>query len=652
MKLAWHFSKVNPRFKNREATQGEFFSSDTELRAFVREAVQNSLDARRPGFNGPVSIRIYVSGSEGSLSAESAKRYFRGGWDHFHAEGSGLRDAPGKEDSCPFIAYEDSGTTGLTGDTEQFHEVPGVRNPFYYFFRAEGQSNKLEAGRGRWGLGKFVFPRSSAIRSFFGLTVRYDDQKRLLVGQSILRSHHVDDKSYTPDGWFGEKPEKDEAAAPVEDRQLIDQFEEDFCLERRQDPGLSLVVPFCDLTWTPDAVVESILQDYFYVILRDELVVTIEGGNTQTVLNSSTMAGILSAASETVRQPLKPLFDLTSWILTRQAANSQMNLRAAGVTCQTKWNQKSITSEVFNLIRRSFVDSGRLALRVPVDVQHRSGVLKTTHFDIYLEKAEGSLQKRPVFIRDGIIISDVRSRLIRDLIAIVTIDDPPLTEFLGDAENPAHTEWHEETSHFKGKYVNGAAILRFIRNSVADLCQMLTEAVEDEDPEMLLDVFSVGLASSDSNQKWTVEFASMTSRSSAKSEDGTARLQKLKTKSRHPRSWRLSRKAGGFRLSGRPQPEEINCGIEVLIAYDCRSGSALRKYSITDFQLDHDPITIQAEGVHIEIPEPNRLVVYPERDTFEVLVTGFDPNRDLFLQARTSKSLTRFRAIREALTFE
>jgi hypothetical protein len=234
----------------------------------------------------------------------------------------------------------------------------------------------------------------------------------------------------------------------------------------------------------------------------------------------------------------------------------------------------------------------------------------------------------------------------------VTIDDPPLTEFLGDAENPAHTEWHEETSHFKGKYINGSATLRFIRNSVADLCQMLTEAVEDEDPEMLLDVFSVGLPSTDSNQKWTVEFASMTSRSSTKNADGTERLKKLKTKVRQPRSWRLTRKAGGFRLSGRPQPEEINRGIEVLIAYDRRSGSALRKYSITDFQLDHEPIRIQAEGVHVEIPEPNRLVVYPEQDSFEVVVTGFDPNRDLFLQARTSKSLTKFRAIREALTFE
>ncbi len=208
MKLSWHFSKVNPRFKNREATQGEFFANDTELRAFIREAIQNSLDAKRPGFRGPVAIRIYLSGQKGALPSENAKRYFRGGWDHFHAEGSGLRDVPQREDACSFIAYEDSGTTGLTGDVEQYHEVEGVRNPFYYFFRAEGQSNKLETGRGRWGLGKFVFPRSSRLRSFFGLTVRHDDRRKLLVGQSILRSHHVDGKSYTPDGWFGENPKR------------------------------------------------------------------------------------------------------------------------------------------------------------------------------------------------------------------------------------------------------------------------------------------------------------------------------------------------------------------------------------------------------------------------------------------------------------
>lgn len=44
-----------------------------------------------------------------------------------------------------------------------------------------------------------------------------------------------------------------------------------------------------------------------------------------------------------------------------------------------------------------------------------------------------------MFIRDGIIISDVRSRLIRDVHAIVAVDHPSLTVFSGDAENPAHT---------------------------------------------------------------------------------------------------------------------------------------------------------------------------------------------------------------------
>lgn len=650
MKLAWHFSKVNPRFKNREATQGEFFSNDTELRAFIREAVQNSLDAKRPGQRGPVSIRIFVSGTAGALPAERSKRYFKGGWDHFHAEGSGLRDAPGRDDACPFITYEDSGTTGLTGDVEQFHEIPGVRNPFYYFFRAEGQSNKLETGRGRWGLGKFVFPRSSAIRSFFGLTVRHDDQRRLLVGQSILRSHHIEDKSYTPDGWFGEKPEKDEASAPVEDSDFIDQFEEDFCLERKRDPGLSLVVPFCDQTWTADSVVESVIQDYFYVILRDELVVTIEDRSSQTVLNSRTLSGIVDQAGERIQNEVRPLLNLTQWALSSDATSSPLTLTSITGGALAKWSQKTISADLFSALRRGFQDRGRLALSIPVDVQYRHGTLKASRFEIFLERCEGSLQKRPLFIRDGIIISDVRSRLIRDVHAIVTVDDPPLTEFLGDAENPAHTEWNEESSHFKGKYSHGAATLRFIRNSVADLCQLLTDAVEDEDPELLLDVFSVGTTGTGVN--WPLDFQSMTSRSTKNSESSDQRLKSLKAKPKRPRTWRLTRREGGFRLAGKPRPDELNRGIEILVAYDRRSGSALRKYSVTDFQLDKTPVHIDVHGATIEIPEPNRLIVYPDSDVFDVTVTGFDHNRDLFLQARTSKSENRIRNVREALVFE
>lgn len=648
MKLSWHFSKVNPRFKNREATQGEFFANDTELRAFIREAVQNSLDAKRPGFRGPVSVRIFLSGKKAALKPDDAKRYFKGGWDHFHADGSGLRDAPQREDVCPFIAYEDSGTTGLTGDVEQYHEVTGVRNPFYYFFRAEGQSNKLETGRGRWGLGKFVFPRSSRLRSFFGLTVRHDDQRKLLVGQSILRSHHVDGRSYTPDGWFGEKPEKDEAAAPVEDRDFIEQFESDFGLERGEDPGLSIIVPYCDESWSTDVVIESIVQDYFYVILREELIVTVEDADQTTILNAQSLRQVVTHLSEPMKGLLEPLLDLTTWALECQSNNDfiaiQFAAKATAGKNSSKWTAAAFDQELFSLLRRQFHESKQLTVRIPVDVQRRGQSIKSTRFDVYLHRVEGAMTKKPVFIRDGIIISDVRTRIIRDVYAIVVIDDPPLTEFLGDAENPAHTEWHEESSHFKGKYVNGAVTLRFIRNAVADMCQMLSDAMEEDDPELLLDVFSVGTSSD--RRSWPVEFLS------ASSDDGgeTTRLKSLKAKVRKPRSFRLSRREGGFRIAG--HSESTARGIEVHVAYDRRGGNPLRKFSTTDFQLDRSPIEIVAHGARVEVESPNSMVVYPESDSFDVIVTGFDRNRDLFLQARPGREFVKLGSVRDEMAFE
>ncbi|MBC7967347.1 MAG: hypothetical protein H7Z17_15635, partial [Fuerstia sp.] len=318
MKLAWHFNKVNPRFKNREATQGEFFANDTELRGFVREAVQNSLDAKRARVKGPVRVRIFISGEKAALPPEKSARWFQDGWKHFHAQDSGLKDAPPANEVCRFIAYEDSGTTGLTGDVQQYHEVPGVRNPFYYFFRAEGQSNKTDGGRGRWGLGKFVFPRSSRLRCFFGITVRHDDKQRMLVGQSILRSHHVGGKSFTPDGWFGQKPDRNEASLPVTDQRCIDKFVADFRLKRGHDPGLSLVVPFCDEKWTSASVMEAILQDYFYPILRNDLIVTVEDADSKTVMDSRSLTHIANNCRASVQQLMRPILDLTTWGLQQQ----------------------------------------------------------------------------------------------------------------------------------------------------------------------------------------------------------------------------------------------------------------------------------------------------------------------------------------------
>jgi hypothetical protein len=202
MAPGWHFNERRRGDKNREPIVGEFFATDVirnPAEALVRESVQNTLDAA--GGAGPVRVRFYLSGPEGALPAAAVSRYMKDGWPHFRAERNGLNDQPADGAPCPFLAVEDFWTTGLTGDPEQWQEVPGVKNPFYYFFRAEGQSGKGETDRGRRGVGKTVFPRSSRLNAFFALTVRRDDRRRMLMGGAVLRSHRVGDKHFAPDGY-------------------------------------------------------------------------------------------------------------------------------------------------------------------------------------------------------------------------------------------------------------------------------------------------------------------------------------------------------------------------------------------------------------------------------------------------------------------
>src|SRR5436305_1999742 len=72
------------------------------------------------------------------------------------------------------------------------------------FWRRVSRSHKGGDKDGSWGLGKIVFPASSKIRTFFGFTVRNDDENLtpLLMGQAVLRHHVLKGIEYAPIGLF------------------------------------------------------------------------------------------------------------------------------------------------------------------------------------------------------------------------------------------------------------------------------------------------------------------------------------------------------------------------------------------------------------------------------------------------------------------
>jgi hypothetical protein len=117
----WNFMEQRPGETTREPIQGEFFATEAisnTAAALVREGNQNSLDAGRDGEK--IRVRLYLSGTDGKAAApEKIAPYLDGAWPHYRAKQNGLRDAPSEGERCPFLVFEDFGTSGLAGDPMQ-----------------------------------------------------------------------------------------------------------------------------------------------------------------------------------------------------------------------------------------------------------------------------------------------------------------------------------------------------------------------------------------------------------------------------------------------------------------------------------------------------------------------------------------------------
>jgi hypothetical protein len=621
MTAQWIFQELRPGVKDRQPTQGEFFATDairSEAEALVRETIQNSLDAKMKGAAGPVRVRFHLANGTHALSAKVAHSYFKNGWSHFCAANNGLDDVPNVSDDCPFLVAEDFGTTGLIGDVNQYRHIPDRKNPFYYFFRTEGRSGKSEEDRGRWGIGKYVFPRSSRINAFIALTVRNDDAKRLLMGQTVLKSHTVGTKYFTPDGDYG-LPNGDGLVLPVTDQDSIDQFCQDFKLRRNHEPGLSVVVPWIDEEFTMEALLRSVIEGYFYPIVAEGLVVTVSNGGDDVELNKDTLVSASTLLGEEFASKMLPLLQLATWVRDL-IPTSVVSLAPANPNRPT-WEPSMIPQSLLPELRTKFRSGEKLAIKVPLTIREHNKSPRESFFRIFLLNDSGD-EGEPVFIRDGIIISDVRSHWIAGVRSLVLIDDAPLATLLGDAENPAHTQWQKDREHFRHKYTYGKSYIEFVSHSVSMFVRFLNESDERPDRDLLRDIFSIPKPKEPNAPK---EKSKPRKRNKGEVIRPDPKIEPRK------RRYTLSKVTSGFTITKGQPGASIPNEIIVSVAYDRRRGSALGKYSHVDFKMNEAPIRVEVEGGKITEKQLNRLIVRVVESDFKVTVTGFDENRDLFV---------------------
>lgn len=633
--MGWFYRVKAPDEKVRDPIQGEFFSTEAiknPADALVREAIQNALDATLKNGNGQpkdvLRVRFFLAAGKHALPGQKVAGWFDGTWEHFHAPGNGLREAPKQTEPCPWLVFEDFTTTGLEGDIKQADPMDGVRNSFFYFFRAEGRSGKSGEDRGRWGVGKHVFPRSSRANAFFGLSVRHDDKKRVLMGHSVFKSHRAGGKFYCPDGYFGVK-ESSGLVLPISDDAMLDKFSDEFRIQRTTESGLSVVMPWVDPEITATTLIEAVVRGYFYPILTGALSVTVETPEKAVVIDDSTLDEAALMLDEVESQDVLNLVELAEWASTRKPQDI-LKLAACDPD-RPEWTDNLIPADQLKHLRKTLENGDKVAVRASLTVREKGKAPRPSHFDFFLWK-DGFESGRPAFIREGLIISDVRAPRTRGIRSFVVAEAGPLATLLGDAENPAHTEWQSKGENFRGKYIHGPSFLDFVTKAVANFVHALTSQDQEEDKTLLLDIFSLPPDKAEEEPKQPEK----KKKKKGKETEDDPDPQEPKKK-----RFRVKKSDGGFTVTRGDAGTQPPARLDIKCAYDTRGKNPLNVYRKSldakspDFQIGKGGVSVVAlEGVEIVEIKNNQLRIEVLKQDFQLTVSGFDRNRDLFVNVK------------------
>ncbi len=596
----WHFGEIKKGQPERDPHEAEFFNLNDPPNSLVREVIQNSLDAKLEH-----EEKIKVCFSFGNTSKLDTKDYYEPLIPHLRASKL-IKDEFEIREDIRFISIEDYNTKGLDGAITRIEKNKGN---YYSFWWYEGKSNKTGASAGRWGLGKTVFHASSELKAFWGLTVRSDDSKELLLGKAVMRTHPLKNELYDYYAYFSENN-----MMPIEDQKRLGLFKEAFQIERDNEPGLSIVIPLPVEEITPDTIVKAVVIQYFYPIIKDRLEVSVKNEDCVTNINQTNLRNLVNQLCWDDTEWSKRNVDKLMEFLENAATSPEDNIIHLKKPVERIKMGSNLLPGNIETFSKKYVSGEFLAFRLPIQVTDSYNSTSESQFDVYLQRDDELNRADEFYIRSGITITDsemkqLRSRPVR---ALLSAQDLSVSRFLGDAETPAHTFWNERTEDFKGKYENAVSTLRYIKTSMRELVNLLDIPPEGKQLDLLKDIFFIE------------------SENEIDDEEGVEKTTTPRPiPPQQPAKFIVNRTQGGFFVRATDEIRDFPITVIIEVAYDIRRRNAFTNYSPLDFQFSSDELDFEIEDGNFLERNSNKLTIKVLSSEFSLRVTGFDKNRDL-----------------------
>lgn len=594
----WIWPRVGPTPSSQNTDSEMFDRADYPYtETFVREAIQNTLDARLDA-GRPAIIRFGFH-----QAALSSRRAFLEGAVKFRE----IADFPPVEDwrngQINWVTIEDFNTRGLDGSLDD------RLGNFWNYWLNFGVSNKDGAKRGGRGIGRVTFLIASRMQTVLALTRRVDDDVTAACGMTLLRTMRTEGVVRTTHAYLA-----DNARDDVFGLHIAGDFNNGFAAafslngykSAPSNSGLALIIPYPHADLTPEGILASAVEHFAPAILNGSLVVQVD----DVTLDKGSIKDVGVSVAEkfhtrSIRDNVRRYLDLIAIGMSATSelkVDSKSGLAALRDTDQIKAMQEACAAGKKIALKLSF-SLKKDDVTLPVSL--RAVLAKTPDDQLPIDR----------FFREGMSLPEVKSSMPGEIDLVLLVDDENLATFLNLCEGKAHLDLLESkevrAKLEKNGYHMPILLKRFIKGLPTELRALLTPDITK--PE--IDVFDAFFAlPDDSSEKKKAKGAKADVSPAPPVTPPPPRISPIV----------METLPDGFRVAANSSYGDWPINVSVTMAY--ADGTRKPAWSIYDFA----PQNLSSQTADCDANfSNNKLTARNCGPAFAIEVTGFDVLREL-----------------------
>ena len=571
---------------------------------FVREAIQNSLDARLD-----LAKPVLVSFSFRSESSEPRRVFLNQVMEHRRKAGLAVPDEWSKG-IVRWLAVEDFNTKGLGGS------LTSRTGDFWNYWLNFGLSNKGGSDRGGRGIGRVTFLIASRVQSVVGYTRRSGDGLTAVCGMAVLKAQEDGDDLKSTHAYFAAS-ESGNIYTLHRSADFHDGIRDAFAFtgygeEHKSGLALAILYPHAELT--ADSILAAAIENFAPAIINGSVSLRVDGRVLDAAsidriavevaenLNDDAIKSSVSRYLRLVREGL----DKTSAHTIRLPSALKGDLDAVRGKPETKTLLKKIASD----------EDVCLNIVFPLK---KNG----TSTDVSVQAVLGPTTQgcRPLdrLFRRGMSLPDVRAKNPGELDMVMLVGDGLLSTYLNLCEGKAHLdllESKEVSQKIEDNGFDGVRVKRLIKQLPSELRLLLTPDSAAPDAHVFDSYFSKPSDQPGKKKKPT------------KPNDPPDPPPPPK-----PVMFKIETLSDGLRIKANPEHTDWPLNVTVALAY----ADGTRSPSWSPFDFEFSDLNVTATGCDLST-EKNRLRAMNCSQDAEIVLTGFDRNRELDASIRPWKN--------------